>query len=156
MSKRVYINYSKFETLLKKLYHKIDRGGVPSLIVGIANGGLNISKPLANWFQCEHISVSIHFYDGEKIGGKPYFFDIPPLPADMKNVLVVDDILDTGTTLKFFMEKTGLVHKENFQIATLHWNQDSKSGLIPDYWVDKKKENTWIVYPWESEYVNVL
>lgn len=156
MSKRVYINYSKFETFLKKLYHKIDRGGVPSLIVGIANGGLNISKPLANWFQCEHISVSIHFYDWEKIGGKPYFFDIPPLPADIKNILVVDDILDTGTTLKFFMEKTGLVHKENFQIATLHWNQDSKSGLIPDYWVDKKKENTWIVYPWESEYVNVL
>jgi hypoxanthine phosphoribosyltransferase len=75
----------------------------------------------------------------------------------MKEILVVDDILDTGTTLKFFMEKTGLVHKENFKIATIHWND--RNGLLnlkPDYWVDKKKENTWIVYPWETEYSDVL
>ena len=158
MFKREYISYSSFGEKLKKLYYKIDRGGVPSLIVGIANGGLNVSKPLANWFQCEHVSISIHFYDGQKIGGgKPYFYDIPPLPKDMKEILVVDDILDTGTTLKFFMEKTGLVHKENFKIATIHWND--RNGLLnlkPDYWVDKKKENTWIVYPWETEYSAML
>lgn len=156
MSKKIYIGYSKFEKLLRQLYYEIDKCGVPSLIVGIANGGLNVSKPLANWFQCEHIGVSIHFYDGEKVGGKPYFYDIPPIPTDIRQILVVDDILDTGATLNFFMEKTGLIHGSNFEIATLHWNKNNNSGLIPDYWAGEKKEDTWIVYPWESEYVNVL
>lgn len=156
MSKRIYISYSKFETLLRKLYYKIDRAGVPSLIVGIANGGLNVSKPLANWFQCEHVSISIHFYNGDKVEDKPYFFDIPPIPTDIGNVILVDDILDTGSTINFFKTQSGLVHGVNFKIATLHWNPNSKFGLKPDYFVEKKKENTWIVYPWETEYSALL
>lgn len=155
-SKKVYIDYAMFGSKLYKLYYKIKKGGVPTIIVGIASGGLNLSKPLANWFQCKHISVSIHFYDGDRLAGKPYFADIPTFPIDVKNLLLVDDILDSGTTIKYFMDQTKLIHGENFKIATLYWNPNGKFGMKPDYFVDKKKKNSWIVYPWETEYVEKL
>lgn len=149
--KKIYIDYNQFGIKLQKLYKKILRGGVPSHIIGIANGGLNISKPLANWLGCRHLEVSIHFYGKFKPSDRPYFENVPPIPKEWTNLLLVDDILDSGTTVNFFMEKTGLVQGENFKIATIHWFPNGKFGLKPDYFVDKKKENTWIIYPWEQE-----
>lgn len=156
MTEKVFINYTQFEEKLIKLYYKIRKGGIPTTIVGIASGGLNISVPLSNWFKCKHVGVSIHFYDGDRLAGKPYFANIPPFPTDVRNLLLVDDILDSGTTIKYFVDQTKLVHGTNFKIATLHWNPNGKFKLKPDYYVDKKKENTWIVYPWESEYSEKL
>lgn len=149
--RKIYIDYNQFGIKLQKLYKKILRAGVPSCIIGIANGGLNLSKPLSNWLQCKHISISIHFYDHDKIAGKPYYADIPPIPKDSINLLLVDDILDSGTTIKYFIDRTGLVHGENFKIATLHWNKNGQHCLKPDFYVNEKKDDSWIVYPWESE-----
>lgn len=154
--KKIFIDYTQFGIKLQKLYKKIRWGGVPTCIIGIANGGLNISQPLANWLQCKHITVSIHFYDQDKLASRPYYADIPPIPRDSVNLLLVDDILDSGTTIKYFIEKTGLVHGENFRIATLHWNKKGQHCLTPDFYINEKKENTWIVYPWESEFVETL
>lgn len=151
--KKIYIDYNQFGIKLHKLYKKIRWGGVPTCIIGIANGGLNISRPLANWLECRHITVSIHFYDQDKLAGKPYYADIPPIPRDSVNLLLVDDILDSGTTIKYFIDRTGLVQGENFRIATLHWYPNGKYGLKPDYFVDKKPSNSWIIYPWEEEAV---
>ncbi len=154
--KKIYIDYGWFGDCVITLYEKIQRGGVPHTIIGIANGGLNISKPLANWLQCKHIEISIHFYDGDKIANKPYYANIPEFPLDVTNILLVDDILDSGKTIKYFMDTTKLVQGVNFKIATLHWNPDGELGLKPDYYVDNKRKNTWIVYPWEKEFVETL
>ena len=154
--KKVYIDYAQFGEKLKQLYHKIHRGGVPTTIIGIASGGLNLSSPLANWLKCKHIGISIHFYDGDRLAGKPYFASIPTFPTDVKNILLVDDILESGTTINYFEEQTKLVHGVNFKIATLHWNPNGRFGIKPDYYVDKKRDNTWIVYPWETEYSDKL
>lgn len=156
MLKKIYIDYNQFGIKLQKLYNKILRGYKPTHVIGIANGGLNISKPLAAWMGCEHITVSIHFYNSDKPMSKPYFADIPSIPTDWSNLLIVDDILDTGTTMKYFMNTTGLVQGFNFKIATLHWFPNGKHGLMPDFYVDKKPKNSWIVYPWESEYADIL
>jgi hypoxanthine phosphoribosyltransferase len=155
--KKVYIDYNQFGIKLRSLYEKILGDGVPYQIIGIASGGLNLSYPLARWLRCSnHVSISIHFYEGEKLHGKPYFADIPTIPNNWKNILLVDDILDSGTTIKYFIEKTGLIHGENFKIATLHWNPKGLHGMKPDYYIDKKKESEWIVYPWEEEFIETF
>ena len=155
-TRKVYIDYAQFGEKLEKLYHKILRGGVPTTIFGIASGGLNLSKPLANWLKCKHVGISIHFYDGDRLEGKPYFANIPPIPTDWTNLLLVDDILDSGTTIKYFTDTTKLVQGVNFKVATLHWNPNGKHGLKPDFYVDKKKESTWICYPWEPDFVETF
>jgi hypoxanthine phosphoribosyltransferase len=153
--KKIYISYAEFGEKLQKLYKKILADGVPDKIIGIASGGLNLSRPLSNWLKCHHIEIDIYFYNQNKLNhGKPYFYDIPPMPKFWTNLLVVDDILDSGSTIKFFMENTGLVHGVNFKIATLHWNPKGQSGIVPDYYISKKPKNSWICYPWETEAID--
>ena len=59
------------------------------------------------------------------------------------NILIVDDISDTGRTLKQFK------FEENIYTATLHWKQSSE--YQPDYFWEIAYENEWIVYPWENK-----
>jgi hypoxanthine phosphoribosyltransferase len=155
---KIYIDYAKFGEMLKDMYSLlVSDKYVPTTIIGIANGGLNISKPLSNWFGCKHIEVSIKFYKNGKLkkSGIPYDSTIPRIPKS-KKMLLVDDILDSGSTINYFMEKTGLVRQKDFRIATLHWNPKGKFGFWPDYYVDKKEDGNWFVYPWEAEFTEIL
>jgi hypoxanthine phosphoribosyltransferase len=138
--KKIYIDYNQFGIKLQKLYKKVLRGGIPSYIIGIENGGLNISKPLASWLGVQHLSCSIHFYNNFKAEDRPYYANILPIPVDSTNLLLVDDIVDTGTTINYFIKHTGLVQGMNFRIATIHWYPDGKFKIKPDYFIDKKKK----------------
>lgn len=59
------------------------------------------------------------------------------------NILIVDDICDSGQTLKQFK------FEENIYTATLHWKQSSE--YQPNYFWEIAYENEWIVYPWENK-----
>ena len=58
------------------------------------------------------------------------------------NTLVVDDISDSGKTLKKY---------ENYFIVTLYYHRQSVT--VPNYWVWEKKNNRWVEFPWEVPYV---
>ena len=59
------------------------------------------------------------------------------------DILVVDDICDTGKTLKRFK------FENNIYTAALHWKQSSE--YQPHYFWEIAYENEWIVYPWENK-----
>ena len=56
-------------------------------------------------------------------------------------VLIVDDIADSGHTLKQW-------NAEDFQTAVLHYKSHT-SAVTPDIWAVEHETNDWIVYPWE-------
>jgi len=55
-----------------------------------------------------------------------------------EDVLIVDDIADTGHTLCAYA---------NYKIATLHYKPTSK--IRPDFFA--KETTDWIQYPWETD-----
>jgi hypoxanthine phosphoribosyltransferase len=59
------------------------------------------------------------------------------------NILIVDDICDSGKTLKRFK------FEENIYTATLHWKHSAE--YEPHFWWKIAPENEWIVYPWENK-----
>ena len=63
------------------------------------------------------------------------------LKPKSKNTLIVDDIADTGKTLKKFAGK-------GYFIATWFYHRQSK--VVPQVWIREKKDD-WIVFPWESD-----
>lgn len=64
----------------------------------------------------------------------------PLLAAPCKGCLVIDDIADTGKTLQHYDD-------EGYYIATMFYHRQSL--VVPDYYMHKK-EDKWIVYPWEE------
>lgn len=59
------------------------------------------------------------------------------------NILIIDDICDTGKTLKRFK------FESNIYTATLHHKISAE--YEPHFWWRLASENEWIVYPWERE-----
>ena len=67
---------------------------------------------------------------------------LPFLVSPTKDCLLVDDISDTGNTLK------GIKHKKIACIYTSLWTK-----VKPDFWSNvKDKKDSWIFFPWENEW----
>ena len=60
---------------------------------------------------------------------------------DESDTYIIDDIHDSGNTLKPFMNF-------GFPVATLFWRKKEKNQ--PDIWVETIEDDTWIVFPWEE------
>ncbi len=58
-----------------------------------------------------------------------------------ENTLIVDDIVDSGKTLREYFKK-------NFIVA-LYYNPE-RSSFEPNLWLHRK-EGKWIVFAWEAE-----
>ena len=84
-------------------------------------------------------------------------------PALRKNILILDDINDTGATLDWIIQdwQSGCmpndpawadVWRNNVRFAVLFDNLSSKFSLNVNYSaveINKAEEDVWIVYPWE-------
>lgn len=66
-----------------------------------------------------------------------------PVPQAGGNILIVDDICDSGKTLKPYKFESGVY------TVTLHYKH--KAIVEPDFWWRLASEDEWIVYPWERE-----
>lgn len=71
--------------------------------------------------------------------------NVPLLLAPCEGCIIVDDIADTGVTLKHYAEK-------GFKIAVLWYKP--RSVVVPDFYAVKdsrgKMGGAWIVFPWET------
>ena len=81
-----------------------------------------------------------------------------------KNILIVDDINDTGATFNWIMEdwpascmpndpNWNKVWGNNVKFAVLVDNAASKCNVTMNYFgmeVDKSQEDVWVDFPWEE------
>jgi hypoxanthine phosphoribosyltransferase len=109
-------------------------------VVGIANGGLNISLPISRILNKPHEYVRISRYDGQAIRPEPLIYGSL---SQSTGSLVIDDLVDGGHTFGLFDQHFGLAGSIT---AVLFWN--TKATFQPDYYVAEKPES-WIEFPWE-------
>jgi hypoxanthine phosphoribosyltransferase len=147
-----YITQDQIDEIIQKLIIKIKKSSIPyTKIVGIAKGGLNISKPLSKALKLPHQDIYISFYNKEfKILDhyKPRFKKLSFKLLKSDNILIVDDLIDSGRTIDYFMKKYNLKQSQNCSICCLFYNKDNICKLIPDYYHSFKAKN-WLVFPWE-------
>ena len=68
----------------------------------------------------------------------------------LKNTLILDDICDSGKTLKECYGKTGTQYS-----AVLHYKPHT-AIIEPDLYACKFESDDWIVYPWEKKDSNTI
>lgn len=126
-------------------------------VYGIERGGVFISKPVAKYILANHRSFKISFYkENGEINTDPVYdfgnYDFEHIKkTSYVPFLLVDDLIDSGASLNFFINKTGLIQGKHFYFACLYHNPNNKFGLTPDYWIHEKKEDQWIVFPHEAQ-----
>ena len=123
MSKKVYISWEGYDSYIDSITNWVKTSDLNlGAVYGLPRGGLPIAVSLSHRL---HLPLLMDYYDRKIVTDK--------------KILVVDDIADTGHTLKDFENKHNI-------ICTFHYHK--QSIVVPDYWIHEKADK-WIVYPWE-------
>jgi len=96
----------------------------------------------------EIANVKVEFYLGvAETKGEPMITQPVSMPLKGKNVLLVDDVADTGKSLALVRKHLTEQGAANVRIATIYYKP--WSTLKPD-WFERRTEH-WIVFPWERK-----
>lgn len=116
---KVYLKWSEFDELINKLADSLKPLGFKS-IFGIKRGGYVPAVILSH-------KLGIDFVDESSID---------------ENTLIVDEIVDSGNTLKDIRKDY-----PGSKVACVDFRKTS--SLKPDFYVRILENDDWIVYPWE-------
>lgn len=146
---KLYYSYELFKEDTQKLVDSC-RDYEPDILLAVARGGLTLSHVMAQALGMRNLySLNSIHYEGDLKLDTFNIFNIPDL-SHAKRVLVVDDIVDSGETmreiLKILKEKFPGV---DFKLATIFYKKSAV--LQPDYKVREAKQ--WIDFFWETDVV---
>jgi hypoxanthine phosphoribosyltransferase len=153
----------------------------PDYIVGLTRGGLTAAVMLSHYFNVPMHSLGVSLRDDNGFGPESNLWmaedafgyvnkeerEHEHIPYDLtkaKNILIVDDINDTGATLNWIMddwesgclpadERWDHVWNNNVRFAVVVDNTASKAKVTMDYWahvVNKAENDVWIEFPYET------
>jgi len=98
-------------------------------------------------------TVKIEFYVGiSKTMQEPMITQRPSEPVKGKNVLIVDDVADTGKSLKKLREFLVKEGTKSVKIATIFYKPWSE--VKPDFWI--RTTRRWIIFPYEGRETSLL
>jgi len=140
--------WNQIYSMLLKLAEKIRKDKFePDVIVGVSRGGWPPARVLSDLMCNPNLAnVRAEFYLGvAETKEEPVLTQPVSIAVAGKKVLVVDEVADTGKSLKLVKEhliKQGAVE---IKIATVYYKP--WSIVKPDYY--EKETSQWIVFPWE-------
>ena len=113
-------------------------------IVAITRGGLIPAAIIARELECRLIeSGSIVTYEDER-RGHPVVTKSPAAAGDGTGWLIVDDLVDSGTTAKLVR---GML--PNAHLATIYAKPGGRPAV--DTFITEVSQDTWILFPWDTE-----
>ena len=135
--KKKYVNWQEIDKQISNLASQIssNTGVEVDYVVGIPRGGLILAVMLSHRLGIKHMTVD-HL---EKLEGD---IMMPNFDINKRKILIVDDISDSGQTLKSYK-------MQGHTTATL----DVRNTTItkPDFYCNWLENADWIVYPWERK-----
>jgi len=172
--KKIYHTWSDVERQTQEILRQIslDRWR-PDYVVGLTRGGLVPANLISQYLECRMETLKVSLRDGAEQESNLWMAedafghrDFDPMASDngRKNILIVDDINDSGATLNWIREdwqsscfpkdrRWKEIWSNTVRVACLYDNESSKNKIEISYsavTINKANENVWIVFPWES------
>ncbi len=140
--------WNQIYNMLLHLANKIRKDGFkPDIIVGVSRGGWPPARVLSDLMDNPNLAnVKAEFYLGvAETKEKAVLTQPVSTSVAGKKVLVVDEVADTGKSLKLVKEHIIENGATEVKIATIYYKP--WSIVKPDYY--EKETSRWIVFPWE-------
>ena len=122
-------------------------------IIAIARGGLVPARIMAEYIEPEHfatIGVKLYGNDEKPMDKITVYQDIPDHLSQYRdrNLLVVDDISDGGSTFDFVVGR--IRQRTNYKVYTAAPYIKTDTKFIPDFYVTEFPNDKWVVFPFEK------
>ena len=151
-------SYPDFHTGIDSIANAVRLSGwAPDYIVGIVRGGLVPAVYLSHKLKVPLVTVAWNMRDTTIFGRESNSW-IPEDLHEGKNILIVDDIVDGGDTIRTLIEDweqstavLGRLPLQNIRIAAMYYN--TAQGVNVDFYhhtIDRSFDQRWIHFPWEG------
>ena len=165
---KIYYTWSDVEHHTQEILRQIcSDSWRPDYVVGLTRGGLVPANLISQYLGCRMETLKVSLRDSDSESESNLWMAEDAFGHNMehpKNILIVDDINDTGATLNYIREdwpsgcfpdnpRWTEVWGSNVRVAVLVDNESSKSEIPVSYSavdINKAEQDSWIVFPWEE------
>lgn len=143
-----FLTFTDFSRMCLDLAVKIKEdsdGESIDYVISIQRGGALMSKLLSDIFNAPIATLTVSTYENMEQKREPYISQEVSVSISGKSVIVVDEICDSGSTLKFVQSYLQNQAPSSMRTAVLYMK--SHSVFTPDFWV--QTSDKWIVFPGE-------
>lgn len=162
--KKIYHTWQDVECQTQEILRQLHADAWrPDYVVGLTRGGLVPANLISQYLEVPMQTLKVSLRDGDENACESNLW-MAEDAYEGKQILIVDDINDSGTTLNWIKEDwpSGCFPKDkrwkdvwgnNVRVAVLVDNEASKSKLKISYSavdLNKAEEDSWIVFPWEE------
>ena len=142
------MDWESFQSLAEETSKKIVEAGYePDFIVGLARGGWVLSRVLCDYLGVKDlVSLKVEHWgitatpNGKARIKYPFVIDLTG-----RRVLVVDDITDTGQSMKVAIDYINTLNP--LEVRTVTLLHITGSEFTPDYYGDEISWR-WLIFPW--------
>ncbi len=141
------VSWDQFHRDSRALAWRLSGQGVFRAIVCITRGGLVPAAIVARELGTRVVeTISIASYSGGRQGSLSILKGLSPeiQNGDGEGILVIDDLVDTGATMKVVREMLPKAH-----VATVYAKPLGRP--LVDTFVTEVSQDTWIYFPWDLE-----
>eukprot|EP00539_Tryblionella_compressa_P002713 CAMPEP_0178738996 /NCGR_PEP_ID=MMETSP0744-20121128/3815_1 /TAXON_ID=913974 /ORGANISM="Nitzschia punctata, Strain CCMP561" /LENGTH=196 /DNA_ID=CAMNT_0020391661 /DNA_START=6 /DNA_END=596 /DNA_ORIENTATION=- len=160
---KVYYSYGDIHDSVSKLVPTLQNEFQPTVMIAIGGGGFIPARMLRTELKAPILAISLELYDDATNTIRPtgvvchQWFDVNSEPGQLVkggNVLIVDEVDDTRTTLQYAVEEVlKRCEPAKIGVCVVHNKNKPKKGKLPDnvaYYAAEEVEDHWVCYPWDA------
>ncbi|KAG7348968.1 phosphoribosyltransferase [Nitzschia inconspicua] len=160
---KVYYSYADIHESVSRLVPTLREEFQPDVMIAIGGGGFIPARMLRTELKAPILAISLELYDDATNTIRPkgvvchQWFDENSEPGKLVqggNVLIIDEVDDTRTTLQYAVEL--LLEKcqpKRVGVCVVHNKNKPKKGILSKdvaYYAAEEVEDHWLCYPWDA------
>jgi hypoxanthine phosphoribosyltransferase len=145
---KYFLSWEEFDNAVYSIMREVKVQEDPDLVVGVGRGGFPGATMISHGLDVPMDTIFATHYDGENRNqGVKVESEGLIQVEDGDNVLLFDEVVDTGRTMEAITKKWDRQGVVDFDYSTAAIHIKPDSGFTPDYWLEEIDQ--WTVYPWE-------
>jgi len=154
MSGKLHIDYAQYHHLIDQVVQAVQSSGFqPDCVLGVSRGGLFLADGLSRSLRKPMAVIAASSYrdgEGTSQGELQLSASIAAVAPVGGNVLLVDDLADTGHTLQALCEHLRTICPDIVDLKTAVVWVKPGSVFKPDFAAEYLESDVWIVQPFET------